>query len=123
MAGLIGGPIGVVAGAAAGTAAARAMRKAGAEVHDRLLAPRQQARAGGALKILFEEYSRRREAGDAERTDTFFEKGGEEITEGVLLQAMNAYEERKAPILGRLLASFALSRRPSWQMHTYLYVP
>lgn len=113
--GLIGGPIGVLGGAATGVAVAKAVNRIGAEIHDRLLGPRQRQRAGLALGTAVTELSQSVDRGVALRDDGFFvtdpgdSRGpGDELLEGVLLRAMNAYQERKVPYLGRFYASVAV---------------
>lgn len=44
--GLVGGPPGAIGGAAVGVTATRLLRRLGADIQQRLLAPRQRMRAG-----------------------------------------------------------------------------
>jgi hypothetical protein len=114
--GLIGGPPGAFAGAAAGVAATKALRRVGAEVEQRWLAPQQHVRAGTALGVAAAEIRARLEAGESLRDDGFFEdsdsgqSAGEEVLEGMLLAAASAFETRKVPLLGALYASIAFDR-------------
>jgi hypothetical protein len=88
--------------------------RAGAEFHERVLGPRQEARVGTVLWVIDTLIKERLAAGDTPRSDGFFEQreGREqppayELAEGVLLRAANEYEERKVPYIGALFASVA----------------
>jgi hypothetical protein len=111
--GLIGGPELVVGGAAAGIVASRMFRRMGSELQQRLLGPRQRVRVGATLAVAAQMISTRLEAGEAPRSDDFFEassagrSAAEEVLEGVLQAAGEAFEERKVPFLGRLYANVA----------------
>src|SRR6266511_3326365 len=92
--GLVAGPLGVIGGAALGAALGRVLKHVGAAA----------AFAGAAIAIALE-------TGRQPRDDGFFEtrEGGdrpaaEEILEGVLQKARDAYEERKLRLLGLLYA-------------------
>lgn len=104
---LVGGPVGVVV--------SRVVRRIGIEVRARQIGPRQEERIGGVLLVAAAEINRRLEAGELPREDGFFveETGrspGDELLEGVVLAAADAYEELKVPFIGRLYAS--LTFRP-----------
>lgn len=107
---LVTGP---VLGAGVGVALGEVFARVGLELYDRLLAPRQGARAAGALDVALVRVQERKEAGDRLREDGFFDAGpdgradAEEVLEGTLLTAANAYEERKVPHIGRLYANLA----------------
>jgi len=107
---LITGP---VLGAGVGVALGEVFARVGLELYDRVLAPRQGARAAGALDVALVRVQERKEAGDELRADGFFDAGpdgradAEEVLEGTLLTAANAYEERKVPYIGRLYANLA----------------
>jgi hypothetical protein len=111
--GLIGGPPTVVGGAAVGAIASRTLRQLGSEIHQRMLGPRQRVRVGGALAVAAETIDTRLKAGEVPRADGFFDASStgrpaaEEVLEGVLLAAGDAYEERKVPFLGKLYAAVA----------------
>jgi hypothetical protein len=112
--GLIGGPVGVPAGAAGGVIATRMFRKVGAQMRRRWLDPREEVRVGGAFALAAAEVARRIEAGEALRSDGFFDASagrdrspGEEVLEGVLKAAADAHEERKVPYLANLYAEVA----------------
>ena len=106
--GLVGGPAGALGGAAVGVFVARGARAIVGRFHDR-----ERDRAGAAL-VLIAANARDREArGEKPRDDGFFNGNGGlrpdgvEILEGVLLQAANAFEERKVPLLANLYAAVA----------------
>ncbi|MHB1808119.1 MAG: hypothetical protein ACYCU0_02340 [Solirubrobacteraceae bacterium] len=111
--GLVGGPPGAIGGATVGVAATRLIRRLGADIQERLLAPRQRMRAGAAFAVAAEEISRRLQAGELLRADGFFDTSAngrpaaDELLEGVLLAAADAYEERKVECLGKLYAALA----------------
>jgi hypothetical protein len=111
--GLLGGPLGVVGGAVAGVAVTRVLMRVGSELHERLLGPRQRVRVGAAFAFAADEIQSELNAGAIPRQDGFFESDGEhrpkadELLEGVLLHAANAFEERKVKHLGWLYAGFA----------------
>lgn len=111
--GTIGGPPGIAAGAVGGVAITRLVKRLGAELHERILGPRQRARAGAALAVAVERIRTRVEAGETPRDDGFFDASdgerapADELLEGVLLHAANAYQDRKVPYLAALFASLA----------------
>jgi hypothetical protein len=113
---------GPLLGAGAGVAMGEALARVGTEVYDRLLAPRQRARVGGALGAAAARIGERLDAGDVPRADGFFDAGlddrpqAEEVLEGALMTAANAWEERKVVPLGRLYANLAFddSISPRW---------
>jgi hypothetical protein len=100
-------------GAGAGAAIGEVLARVGTELHDRVLGPRQNARAAGALASAAVRIEEHLAAGDVPRTDGFFDAGpdgrpeAEEVLEGTLLTASNAWEERKVEPLGRLYANLA----------------
>jgi hypothetical protein len=109
--GLLAGPPGVIAGAAGGVVVTRGLKRVALEIHERVLAPRQQVRAGAAFTFAADEISARLIAGDEPRDDDFFDERpgerppSEELLEGVLLRAVNEHEEKKVPYLGSFYAS------------------
>lgn len=109
--GLIAGPPGAVAGGAAGVIVARGLKRVGAEVGRRWLSPRQQVRVGAGFAFAVARIRERLSAGDAIRSDGFFNAPGgprsnaEELLEGVLLQVANSYEEARIRYIARLYAS------------------
>jgi hypothetical protein len=112
--GLVGGPVGSIGGAAAGVAITKTVRRVGVEVYDRLLIPRQQERVGAVLAVTLNDAQTRTKDGEKVRDDGFFDSAegqrsdAEEILEGVLLEAANAYQERKLRHLGAILPSLAV---------------
>jgi hypothetical protein len=111
--GLIGGPPGVVVGAGGGVVVTRTLKHVGSEIASRVLGPRQAIRVGAAFAFAGAEILGRLESGDEPRSDGWFapddstRAAADEVLEGVLLNAADAYEERKVPLLGRLYASLA----------------
>lgn len=112
---LFGGPVGSAAGGAAGVIISRSLVAAGAEVCERILSPREKARVGAALAVAAERTQERLANGDHVREDGFFSDGTdrppiEEVTEGLLLAAQRAYDEKKVQYIGRMSAN--LNFRP-----------
>jgi hypothetical protein len=112
--GLVGGVPGIVGGAAAGVAVTRGLKKVGAELRRRLLGPREQVRVGAAAAFAASRIAQLLEVGQTPREDGFFDAhseserpAAEEVLEGVLLKARDAYEERKVKYLGNLYAHIA----------------
>jgi hypothetical protein len=109
--GLIAGPPGAFVGAAAGVAVGHVLRAIGEEIGERALSPRQSERVGAVWILAGEEIAERLAAGETPRGDGFFEErtgrrsSAEELLEGLLLQAGDAYEERKLAYLAHLYAS------------------
>jgi hypothetical protein len=120
---IVAGP---VLGTGAGAALGEVFSRVGLEVHDRLLARRQGARAAGALDVALVRVEERLNAGDVPRDDGFFEPGpdrradAEEVLEGTLLTAANAYEERKVPHIGRLYGNLGFDPTVSAAHANYL---
>jgi hypothetical protein len=91
-----------------------AWRRAGTEVANRLLGPREEARIGGVLALSFESLKTKLEQGRTLRDDGFFDPppngrpNAEEILEGVLRKAQTEYEERKLKHLSYLWANACL---------------
>ncbi len=111
--GLIGGSAGAIGGATAGVAISRVLRKVGAELRRRILGPREEVRIGAALAVAATAIKRGLDEGRELRNDGFFEAQddnraqAEELLEGVLLKARDAYEEKKVQFLGQLYANLA----------------
>ncbi len=112
--GLMGGPAGALGGAALGVVVGRALSKVGADIQRRLLGPREQTRIGAALAFATTRIANRVAAGHILRQDQFFTTEGdiqdnrppaEELLEGILLKARDAYEEKKVPLIGSLFAN------------------
>jgi len=114
-----GSAVGAFLGAAVdpATAAVAAMAgtwlgSVGADIARRTLSPRQELRAGELLIQATAALAIKEQVeGLTIRDDGFFDgerSNGEEFAEGVLLAAMDTYEERKLPYLGNLLANVAV---------------
>ena len=101
--------VGVAAAGASGV-----YQRVGAEVADRLLAPREQARVGGVLALSAEVLKSELDRGRTLRDDGFFDAppdgraDAEEVLEGVLRKAQTEYEERKLPYIARLWSNACL---------------
>ena len=130
MGNMAGVAVGFVAGpvfaTGAGVAMGEALARVGAEFYDRVLAPRQSARAGGALGEAVKRIGERLEAGDALRADGFLDvrpagrADADELLEGTMMTAANAWEERKVKPLGRLYANLAFDGSVSPAFASYL---
>jgi hypothetical protein len=111
--GLIGGPIGAMGGAATGVVLTRALRRTGLEVYDRMLVARQQVRVGATLGIAANDVDELSTSGASLRTDDFFEErdrrrsDADELMEGVLLHAADAYQELKLRHLAAIMPALA----------------
>lgn len=111
--GLLGGPVGVVGGAAGGAFLGRVLKRVGSEIRQRRLGPRESVRVGAAAAFAGQQIQAHLSAGEVPRNDDFFEGNGpelppaEQLLEGVLLKARDAYEERKLRLLGALYANVA----------------
>lgn len=111
--GLLGGPGGAIGGAVAGVALTRVLKRVDADLKRRLLGPREEVRIGAAAAFAAATISQLLEAGHAPRQDGFFEShdderpAAEEVLEGVLLKARDAYEEKKVRLLGVLYGQVA----------------
>ncbi len=114
--GLIGGPVSVVGGAATGALFGRVLSKIGSEVSKRLLGPREEVRIGAALAFAGETITQYLAAGREPRGDGFFDSktgnrsSADELLEGVLIKARDAYEEKKLRLLGTLYANIAFHK-------------
>ena len=116
---LIAGPF---VGSASGEAVARVLLRIGYEIERRVLAPREERRIGGAYQAARDAAAIELQAGREIRSDGFFEQPtpdgaspAEEILEGVLRTAAEAWEERKVPYIGRIggMLSFDSSVSPA----------
>lgn len=112
--GLIGGPMGAMGGAALGVGLSRVLSRTGIEVYDRLLARRQQLRVGATVGMALHDMDDLGAAGASLRTDGFFDPRdlgrteAEELMEGVLLHAADAYQELKLRHLAAILPALAV---------------
>jgi hypothetical protein len=111
---LAAGPPGALLGATAGPIVARLVRRVGGELQERVLGERERARVGAAaayaltnIKGLLEEGQELRQDGFFEAADGAERPAAEEVFEGVLLRARDAYEEKKIEYLGYLFTTVA----------------
>jgi hypothetical protein len=102
--------------AGSGVLVSEALKRLGLEAQRRFGEPRRQERVGTTLAVAAAEIDARLKAGEVPRTDDFFSEipgsgpsPGEEILEGVLQDAADSFEQRKAPYLGRLFASLVFA--------------
>jgi hypothetical protein len=109
-----GGPVGAAAGAATGSGLSHVIKHVGSDLKRRFLGPREEVRVGAALAFAGSTINHLLEKGATPRQDGFFEPSpdgnrapGEELLEGVLLKARDAYEEKKVKYLGMLYAQIA----------------
>jgi len=111
----VGGALGVVLGGDAVSSAISSMTgtsiaAVGRDVASRLLSPRQEARIGVVFLHAGASIKAKEVMGRKIREDDFW-KGdhshGSEFAEGVMLTAMDTFEERKIPYLANVLANVA----------------
>lgn len=101
---------------AAGVKASGIYKAVGAEIADRLLAPREEGRIGGVLALSAQYLGSALAHGKMLRDDGFFDTpedgrpDAEEVLEGVLRKAQSEYEERKLPYLARLWSNACLDK-------------
>jgi len=112
---LIGGPASIIGGATAGAALTAVLKKVGADVRRQVLSPREEVRIGATLAFAGSAIAEYLAAGKEPRDDFFGATStktkrrtvADELLEGVLTQARDAYEEKKLPFLGNLYANIA----------------
>lgn len=98
--------------AIAGAAVGQVFTSVGEDFVSRVLSPREEARIETTMRLALARLNRALEDDGAElRTDGLFEPGaeGDEIFEGVLNAARNAYEERKIPYIANVFVWVAVS--------------
>jgi hypothetical protein len=111
--GLLGGPAGAMLGAASGVALTRVLKHVGVEVYERLIVAPQQHRVGAALGVAVNDTQTLNAEGASWREDGFFDShegrrsDAEELMEGVLLHAADAYQEMKLPHLAAIVPALA----------------
>ena len=107
------GPAGGLVGGGVGPLITYALKKLGNEVHQRMLAPREQQRIGGVIAFAIQRIKEKLDAGESIRTDGFFDSqpdsrsAADEVYEGVILAAQREHEEKKLPFMGNLIANLA----------------
>ncbi|MFA7585932.1 MAG: hypothetical protein WCY11_07015 [Novosphingobium sp.] len=104
---LLAGPAGAAVAGAGASAITKAFGWVGEEICDRFLSPREKVRIGAALAIAADTTRARLAHGDTPRQDSFVDDGTdhppiEEVTEGLLMAAQRAYDEKRVPYIGRL---------------------
>jgi hypothetical protein len=116
---LLAGPF---VGSAGGQAVARVLLRVGAEIEQRFLGPHQEKRIADAYEAAAAELGEQLEAGNSVRADGFFDSSdadhvssAEELLEGTLRTAAEAWEGRKVPYIGRIFGrlSFDSSVSPA----------
>jgi hypothetical protein len=111
--GLLGGPAGAMLGAASGVALTRVLKRVGVEVYERVIVASQQRRVGATLGIAVSDTQKLDTEGASWREDGFFEaddgrrSDAEELMEGVLLHAADAYQEMKLRHLAAIVPALA----------------
>ena len=112
---------------AAAIGATGAYRRVGAEIADRLLGRREQARIGGVLALSAEVLKVKLDQGCTFRDDGFFDTpqpdGGsdaEEVLEGVLRKSQTEYEELKLEYFARFWANTCIDKTFSLANLNYL---
>jgi len=109
-------------GTAIGMALAHTLERVDTEMVDRRLAPRQNARVGRAIVVACIKLKEHQDRGRNPRNDGFFDEdsGGrssaDEVTEAMLLAAMNSAQEQKVDFIAALLADIAVN--PSIDLST-----
>lgn len=116
--GAAGGALGVLASgpltggvlAVGGVLISKALVAAGNEICSRVLSSRERARVGAALSVSASRTKELLEEGKLPRDDGFLSDGTdrppvEEVTEGLLLAAQRAYDEKKVIYIGKLSAN------------------
>lgn len=111
---LFAGPVGAIAGAALGPMVTEGIRRVTEEVAERVLGPRERARAGAAIAFAVQRLEQLAANGAKIRGDGFFDdlpsgrNAARETVEGVLLAARRSFEERKVRHLGYMIANIAV---------------
>lgn len=125
--GLVGGPAGALVGAGIGAVAARVLANVGSEIQRRVLGPREHARMGAVAGYAVMKTKALLDQGAQLRDDGFFESEkpkkrspADQVFEGVLLKARDAYEEKKLPYLGNLYAAIGFRSDVSPEYANYL---
>ena len=122
---LAGDPAGSAAAAVGGVVIAKVISKVGAELHDRFLGPREEARIGATIAYAIERIKERLDEGESPRQDGFFDNNesnrssAEEVYEGALLKSKTAYEEKKIKHIGIFLGNVAFSPELSAERANY----
>ena len=107
---LLAGPLGAAAAGAGGVAITKIFRTAGLEIYERILSPREKVRVGCAIAVAADRTRERLASGDFPRDDEYINDGtdrppAEENSEGLLIAAQRAYDEKKVAHIGYLMAN------------------
>ena len=126
---VVGATTGAILGAVTGdptlgvgataVSASGAYQRAGSEIADRLLGPREAARVGAVLALSAQVLAEKVKQGHTLRDDGFLDtppngrSDADEVLESVLRKAQTEYEERKLPYLSRLWANACIYKEHS----------
>lgn len=129
--GLVGQAIAAVTGdplvgSAGGAAFVRILRRVGFEVEQHVHG-RRQRRAAEAVRTIGDEVHDQELAGHQPRADGFFDASSarhgsqaEELLEGVLTEAADAWEQRKVPYIARIFSTTAFDQRVTHSQASFL---
>lgn len=113
VAGMAGGPGGIIAGSVFGAAFTETLR----DVAKRMLSNREQLRVDNASTYIAEGITARLNAGEFVRQDDFFQgsanftSDGAELLEGILLRCKEQYQERKLYYISNIFKNVAFDPR------------
>lgn len=117
----IAGPVGALGGAAIGPLVALAFKKAGLELSEKLLSPREIVRVGATYALALNKIANDISKGRLVREDDFFtvqqddRSKAEILLEGTLLKARNDYEEKKIKYYSNFLANLNFDESISYE--------
>lgn len=117
----IAGPVGALGGAAIGPLVALAFKKAGLELSEKLLSPREMVRVGATYVLAFNKITNEISKGKKVREDDFFtiqkddRSKSETLLEGTLLKARNEYEEKKIKYYSNFIANLNFDESISFE--------
>lgn len=117
----IAGPAGALAGAAVGPIVGAVFKKVGAEISEKIMGPREQARVGATYTLALEKISIMLNSGRKVREDDFYSSQendrskSESILEGTLLKARDEYEEKKIICYSNFLANLSFDDSVSFE--------
>ncbi len=117
VAGMAGGPGGIIAGSVLGAAFTETLR----DVARRMLSNKEQLRVDNASTYIAEGIIAKWDAGEIVRQDDFFQgsanftSDGAELLEGILLRCKEQYQERKVRFISNIFKNVAFSERISSQ--------
>ncbi len=111
---LVGGIPGAILGAGSGPVLTDLFTKVGSEIKQRVTGPREEARVGAFLALVLHNTKQKTDSGARVREDDFFtadETGrspADEVTENLILKAQREAEEKKIPLMAKLLSNIVL---------------